>query len=260
MTALKFLIISSCFLIAKVSCENYDKFCYINFMLTRDLLDRSFQIFNHGEKVDDKCEQAVNSTISKIRSSSNDVCVADFLRKKHVSETLLKEYLLPQFRSSQNEVEFDDRFTIFKNKAVNISLVICNNNDVFRPDLRAMMKNGRLQKESKSKEIECLQHHIMIKNKPLSDECKKIVDGIKDEFYNSTGSDMRRVFAAPNDNLVNLKCSEDKAKHIQMFEKVFFFVVLAATKNMNDKQIDVLLQSANGVIWSSTRLIFECML
>lgn len=257
--SLKFLIVAVALLTARASCESYSKFCYINYLLKLDLLDRSFQIFNNGEKVDDKCEQAVNATINRIRSSSNDVCVADFLRKKLVSETLMKEYLVPQFRSQQADVAFDDRFEVFNKKTVNISMVICKNNDIFRPDLRSLMRNGRMQQDSKTKEIECLQHHITVKNKPLDDECKKIVDSIREEFYNSTGSDMRRAFAAPNDGLVNLKCAEDKAKKIQMFEKIFFFVVLATTKNMSDKQIDVLLRSAEGVIGSSTRLIFECM-
>lgn len=229
-------------------------------MLKLDLLDRSFQIFNNGANVDAECELAVNSTIQTIRSSSDNVCVSDFFKKKSVSETLLKEFLIPQFKSTQTEVKFDESFAVFKAKAVNISKVICDNDDIFKPDLRSMMKTGRLQKDSKTKEIECLQKYIMAKNKPLDEECSKIVSTIKEDFYNSTGADMRRAFAAPNDNLVNLVCAAEKAKKIQMFEKVFFFVVLAATKNMNDKQIDVLLRSAEGVISSSTRLIFECMM
>ena len=229
-------------------------------MLKKDLLDRTFQVFNNGEKVDQKCEAAVNETISKIRSASNDVCIVDFMRKKYVSESLIKEYLIPQFKAPQVEIHFDERFEVFKEKAVNITAVICNNKDVFKPDLNSMMKNGRLQKDSKSKEIECLHQYLMMKNKPMSDECSKIVKGIKDDFYRSTENDMLKAFSPPNDNLVNLRCSEEKAKKIQLFEKLFFFVVLAATRNMNDKQIDVLLKSAEGIITSSTRLIYECMI
>lgn len=244
---------------SKVSCESYSKSCFLNYMLKHDLLDKTYQGLNNGGNVDQTCELAVNETISKLRFSVNDVCVADFWRKKYVSETIIMQYLLPQFKGSQSEVQFDDRFTIFKNKALNISNIICNNKEVFRPDLGAMMRKGRAQKDSKSKELECLQKYITIRNKPLDEECSKIVSMIKDEFYKSTDSEMKRVFAPPNDNLVNLKCSEEKAKNTQLFEKIFFFVILATTKNMSDKQIDVLLRSAEGVITSSTRLIFECM-
>lgn len=230
-------------------------------MLKHELLDKVFQIYNNGGKIDNKCEQAVNSTITQLRSTaSGDACVSDFYRKKFVSETLIKEYLLPQFKSSEPQVHFDDRFKVFQNKAFNISNIICTNKDVFKPDLRAMMRNGKLKTESKSKEIKCLEQYIMVKNKPLDEECTKVVNSIKEEFYNSTGSDMRRVFAAPNDNLVDLKCSEEKARKKQTFEKIFFFVVLAATKNISDKQIDVVLKSAEGVISSSARVMFECMI
>lgn len=248
------------FVIARVSCESYSKSCFLNYMLKNDLLDKTYQIYNNGGKVDAKCEAAINSTVSKMRASSNDLCISDFLRKKFVSETLIKEYLMPQFKSSQTEVYFDDRFNIFKSKALNLSSIICNNKEVFRPDLRTMMRNGRYQKETKTKEIDCLQKYLMVKNKPLDDECKTVVGTMKDEFYRSTGNDMKRVFSPPNDNLVNLDCSEEKAKKVQLFEKIFFFVVLAATKNMNDKQIDVLLRSAEGVISSSSRLMYECLI
>lgn len=260
MRSLKFSTVVLLLAIAKVSCESYGKSCYLNYMLKHELLERSYQIFNNGEKVDAKCEMAVNATITKLRATTNDFCVSEFLRKKYVSETLLKEYLIPQFKSPQTDVTFDDRFTVFMSKANNISTIICNNREVFRPDLRSLMRNGRLQKDSKTKEIECLQTYITVKNKPLSEECTKIVNAIKEEFYSTTTNDMKRVFAAPNDNLVNLQCAADKAKKNQLFEKVFFFVVLAATKNMNNQQIEVLLKGAEGVITSSTRLIFECML
>lgn len=260
MSTLKFLSIALVFVVSSVTCESYNKACFLNYMLQHDLLDKTYQIFNNGEKVDDKCNAAVNSVVEKLRASSNDSCISDFFRRKYVSETLIKEFLIPQFKSSQTEVVFDEKFEAFKKKAVNLSRVICNNKDVFRPDLKAMMRNGRLQKESKTKEIECLHRYIMIKNKPLTGECKKVVDMVKEEFYKSTENDMKRVFQPPNDKMINLRCSEEKAKKSKLFEKFFFFVVLAATRNMNDKQIDRLLEGADGVIVGSTRLIFECML
>lgn len=260
---MKFLNLLSIVLVvwsAKVSCQSFSKSCFLNYMLKHDLLDKTFEIYNNKAGIDAKCEAAVNSTVIRVRQSTNDLCISEFFRRKYVSESLVKQYLLPQFRSSQSEVHFDDRFKVFQRKALNISAVICNNQDVFKPDLKAMMKNGKLQKESKTKEIACLQHHIMVKNKPLDEECTKIVNAIKAEFYQTTENDMKRAFSAPNDNLIDLKCSSDKARKQQFFERVFFFVVLATTKNMNDKQIDVLIRSAEGVIAGSTRLIFECMM
>lgn len=260
MRAVVIFCLGLAFVVAKVSCESYSKSCFLNYMLNKDLLDKTYQIFSNGEKVDGKCEAAVNSTVSQMRASSNDICISDFLRRKLMSETIIKEYLIPQFKSSQSEVHFDDRFVVFKSKAVNLTSVICNNKEVFRPDLRTMMRNGRYQKEAKTKEIECLQKYLTVKNKPLDDECKAIVEKMKEDFYRSTGNDMKRVFSPPNDKIVNLECSEEKAKKAQLFEKIFFFVVLAATKNMNDKQIDVLLRSAEGVITGSTRMMYECMI
>lgn len=229
-------------------------------MLQKDLLDKTYQIFNNGVKVDYKCELAINATITKVRSKSNDTCVSNFFERKLVSETLLKEYLIPQFKSKQTQVHFDTRFTVFMEKALNISTLICNNPKVFKPDLKDMIKTGKLQKESKAKEIGCLQKYIQNKNKPLDDECTKIVNHVKEEFYKTMGNEMQKVFAAPNDNLINLKCSMDKSKTNQLFEKISFFFVLSVTRNMNDKQVDVLLKGAESIINSSTRLIFECMI
>jgi hypothetical protein len=245
--------------IATISCDRYSKACFVGFLMKNGLLDKNFAAYTDG-KVDHKCEVAINETITQIRSASSDACVCDFFKKKLVSETLLREYLLPQLKSPQKEVRFDDRFTSFKNKAVNLSTVICNNKDVFRPDLKTMMRSGRLKTESKSREIVCLQAYITNKNQPLTEECSHIVNAIKTEFYKSMESDMKRVFSPPNDKLLDLKCSEEKALKTKLFEKIFFFVVLAATKNMNDNQIDVLLKSAEGVIAVSTKLLFECML
>lgn len=243
--------------IAMVSCDRYSKACFVGFLMRNDLLDKSFGAHTDG-KVDHKCELAVNATITQIRSASSDACVSDFFKKKFVSETLLREFLLPQLKNPQKEVRFGDRFTSFKNKAVNLSTVICSNKDVFRPDLKTMMRSGRLKTDSKSREIECLQSYL--KNQPLTGECSPIVSAIKNEFYKSMESDMKRVFSPPNDKLLNLKCSEEKALKGKLFEKIFFFVVLASTKNMNDNQIDVLIKSAEGVITGSTKLLFECML
>jgi hypothetical protein len=245
----------------KVQSESYSKACFINYFLKLDLLDKSFENLKTNDgKVDQKCEIAVNSTISQLKSSTSDVCVSDYFSKKLFSETLLKEFLIPQLKSRQSEVVFDERFKTFQAKAVNITTVICSNKSTFRPDLKQMMKQGKRQKESKAKELDCLTRYIQLRNKPLDDECKNLVDSIKDQFYTTNEENIRKVFVAPNDNLVNLDCGAEKAKQNQLFEKLFFFVVLAATKNMSERQIDVLLQGADSVIASSSRLIFECMI
>lgn len=258
MRLLEFITIGLLVITSKVSCESYSRQCFMNYMFNHNLLGDAFKVFNKGEKVDSTCETSVNGVIDKMRSSVNDSCIAEFWKKKFVSETILKEYLIPQFRVPQSEVHFDDRFTAFRNKAYNISRVICTNKEVFRPDLRSLMRQGRSQKDSKSRELECLQIYIK-RNKPLDEECTKIVDMVKEEFYKSTDNDMKRVFAAPNDSLVNTKCLDDKAKNTQLFEKIFFFVILATMRDMNDQQIDALLSRAEGVITSSTKMIFECM-
>lgn len=261
-TMRSFGVLSACLLLvaSRVLCESYSKACFINYMLKHELLDKTYQIYNNGEKVDAKCELAVNSTISKMRSTTNDICISNFLRRKYVTETLLKEYLIPQFKGKQTQVHFDDRFTLFKNKALNISSIICNNPKVFKPDLKDMIKTGKSQKEAKAKEIACLQKHTTNRNKPLDEECSKVVNAIKQEFYKSLENEMKKVFAAPNDKLIDLKCSEGKSKKNELFEKISFFFVLSVVRNMNDKQVDGLLKGAEVIITSSTRLIFECMI
>ncbi|CRK94336.1 CLUMA_CG007851, isoform A [Clunio marinus] len=260
MRVLKFLTFSFLLGVTKVSCQIYNKSCFINYMIKHELLERSYQAYSKGGTVDQKCEAHVNSTVNKLRSASNDSCVSEFLKKKYVSETLIKEYLKPQFNQSSQMVKFDDRFKIFQRKAVNITKLICQNKDVFQPDLYQIMRRGRRQKDDKTKEIECLQTYIMNKNKPLSDECSKIINKIKDEFYSQRETELKRVFAKPNDKLVDLKCSGEKAMKKRMFEKIFFFVVLAATKNMNNQQIDALIKKIEGQIGSATRVLYECII
>ena len=176
---IKFSLVLSVLLlitVAKVSSQSYSKSCFINYLLKYDFLDKSYEIHKDKNAVDAKCEAAMNSTVTKIRSTTNNVCVSEFYRRKYVSESLVKQYLLPQFKNSQKQVHFGANFDNFLKKALNISAVICNNPKVFKPDLKALLKNGKLQQDSKTKEISCLQNHIMVKNKPLSEECKKIVD------------------------------------------------------------------------------------
>lgn len=243
----------------EVSAQSYSKSCFINYFLKNNFLDKSYEVHKNEKALDASCLAAVNSTVSRVRATSNDICISAFYRRKYVSESLVKQYLLPQFKNSQKQVHFDGRFETFLKKALNISAVICNNPDVFKPDLKALVKNGKLQQEAKTKEIQCLQQFIMEKKKPLSDECKPVVDAIKKQFYEQTEGDMKKVFAAPNNNLIDLKCTADGAKKNQLFERVFFFVVLATSRNMNDKQINALLKSAEIVIAGSTRSIFDCM-
>jgi len=249
-----------CAILGAAACESFSKSCFINYLLSRDVLDRSYQLFTTtGNQMDAKCELAVNTTITKIQAFSKDDCIAELLKKRSVSDTLLKEYLLPQLKGSQTTVAFDNRFEVFRNKTLRVTKVICNNRDIFKPDIKGVIKQGQLQKDAKSMEIKCVQTYIMVKNKPLEADCKKIVEAIKTEFYQKIETQMKEAFKQPNDKLVNLKCGLEKAKKFQFFEKFFFFVVLATTRNLNDKQIDVLLKNADGVIGTSTKLIFECM-
>lgn len=244
--------------IASVSCESYERGCFISYLLKNDLIDKSYEIFSSYKK-EDKCTIEINAAKAKFKRSTPNQCTLDFLKKKSISDTLLKEYLIPQIKSKQEKLHFDNRFEVFKNKTFQVANVICNNREIFRPDMKGMMKQGRLQKEAKSKELECLQNYILVKNKPLSDECKKVVDSIQKEFYYKMEINTKKAFLHPNEKLIDFKCGTEKAKNSKLFEKIFFFVVLAANKNLNDKQIDSLLKNAEGVIVGNNKLIFECM-
>lgn len=262
MKGLRFVSIALALLCSRVACESYSKSCFLNYFLKYDLLDNTYQPLSNGEKVDEICMTAINTTINKLRSSTTDSCISEYWNKKFVSETLLKEYLKEQLKTPQKEVKFDDRFKVFKHKAISVTTIMCNNKDVFRPDLRAMMKNGRVQKHAKAKEIDCLSKYIygMKQNVKLDPDCARTVETIRNEFYKVMERDTQRAFAPPNDKLVNLKCLKEKADKTQLFEKISFFVVLAANKNMTDNQIDNMFRNAEGVVNGSNKMIYECMI
>ena len=243
--------------VAKVSGQSYNRACYVNYLVNSKVLNDSYKAYGDNKGVDKNCEDAVTATITWIRASTNNVCINEFLRKKHVSENLIKLYLDPQLKSGKTMIDFGKPFDDFIKKTMSIGVVMCNNQNVFKPDMRALFRQGRLQANSRTKEIECLQKHI--NNKPLSAECFTTVKKIKDEFYSQAEQKVKKVFSGSNSNLVDLKCVSEKSKQLKLFEKIFYFVVLATTRNMSDKQIDALIKNAENSIEGSATMIFECM-
>lgn len=241
--------------------ESYDKSCYLNYFLERNLLDKfEFRALDGQKGVSKECEAAVNATIKKIRSSSSDKCVSDHLNRKYYSEFVLREYLKPQFKSSSNTVEFDDKFKTFLDKAVNVTNVMCTYPNLYKPDIRLLLKRGGFQDQEKmSKEIECLQNHIKSKGASVSRECQFVVDYVKEEFYSRQLDDLKKSFAPPNDNLIDFNCLSNLGRRNQAFEKYFFFVILAITRKMNDRQIETLRKSSQIMLSTYTKSIYECI-
>lgn len=240
--------------------NSYDKLCYVRYLLKNNLLDGNFRIFNSNDPLDVQCETAVNLTLEAIRTSSKESCVVEFLNRKDIPDVLLKKYLMPQLVNGENQVIFDGRFTEFRKKAVNVSIIACNNRDTFKPDIVAWMKYARNNKESKAKELKCLEAYI--KKSPnfiLDDECIAAVESIKNEFNQRIDTDMKKAFALPNDQLIDYECSMKKVEGDKMFEKFSFFVVLATSRDLNDKQIEKIAKSTVGSVNNAQKTIFECM-
>jgi hypothetical protein len=229
-------------------------------MLERGLIDAVYATRSNGQQnVSQECEAAVNSTLQQIRSASSDECIAEHLNRNLYGETILKEYLMPTFNSSNMKVDFD-QFNNYLEKAVNITKVICDNPSTFKPDVKELLSRGGFQENKMSKEIGCIHQHIKNKGQgKLSDDCKRIVDTIQKEFYQRSLTDMKKVFAAPNDNLLDFNYCSEIARKNQAFEKVFFFVVMAVTRKMNDRQIETLRKTSNFLMSTHTKSIYECI-
>lgn len=256
-----FVITLACYTFADESIsESSKKSCFLNYFLDRDLIDKSFETRINSEKgVSQECEIAVNSTLQQIKTISNDECIADYLNKKFYSETILKEYLMPQFNSSNTKVDFD-QFKLFLEKAVNVTKVICDNPNTFRPNVKDLLARGGFQENKMSKEIACIHQHLKNKGQgKLDDECQRIIELFQREFYSRSLGDMKKVFAAPNDNLLDFNHCSEIARKNQAFEKVFFFVVMAVTRKMNDRQIETLRKTSNFLMTTHTKSIYECI-
>ncbi|CAG9797852.1 unnamed protein product [Chironomus riparius] len=242
--------------------NRYSKSCFVRYLLKTNQIDAKYKKFiNDAEVSPNDCEMAVNLTLDAIRTASKEPCIASFLKKKDVAEVLLRKFLMPQLDNGDKQVViFDDQFTEFRRKIVDISSVVCNNPKIFRPDVAKLMREAKSHKESKARELKCLEIYIKKPaNQILTDECKKVVDYVRKDFYGKMDSDMKTSFAAPNDQLLKMECVKEKAEQFKMFERVFFFVVLSTSRDMNDKQINAVAKNADIAINSSQKVIFECM-
>ena len=242
--------------------NRYSKSCFVKYLLKTNQIDGKYKKYISNTKESQKdCEKAVNLTLDAIRTASKEPCIAHFLKKKDVAEVLLRKFLMPQLDNGVNQVViFDDKFTEFRRKVVDILSVVCNNPQIFKPDVAKLMRDAMSYKESKARELKCLEIYIKKPaNKILTDDCKKVVDYVMKDFYGKMDKDMRTSFAAPNDQLLNMECVKEKAEQFKMFERVFFFVVLSTSRNMNDKQINAVANNADIAINNSQKVIFECL-
>lgn len=242
-------------------CNNsYDKLCYIRYLVKNNLLEGNFRVFNMNDQLEAHCESAVNLTLEAIRTSSKEPCVAEFLNRKDVRDVLLKKYVMPQLVNGENKISFDSRFTDFRKRAVNISVIACNNKDTFKPDIVAWMKYARNNKESKQKELKCLESYIKKSSDfPHSEECVEIVKTMKNDFNQKIDGDVKKAFAPPHDQLIDYECGMKKVEKEKMFEKFGFFVVLATTRDLNDRQIQNVAKSSLGSVNNAQKTMFECM-
>lgn len=241
--------------------ESYDKSCYLNYLVERNLLDKSqFRALDGAKGVSKECEAAVNAVLSQIRSSSEDKCVNEHLNRKYYSEFVLREFLKPQLSESTKRVEFGEKFKTFLDNSVSVTKVLCDHPKLYRPDVRELIKNGGFQDQEKmTKEIECLHNHLRTRGANSTRECKFVVDYVREEFYSRQLDDMKKSFAPPNDKIIDLDCCADLARKNQAFEKYFFFVILAITRKMNDRQTEVLRKSSQIMMSTYTKSIYECV-
>lgn len=256
------LVLSILSIISVIYCENnsYSKSCFVKFLLQVNQIDGKYKKYiSKNEQPGEDCEQAVNQTLDAIRTSSKEPCILEFLNKKGVAEVLLRKFLMPQLDNGIERVTFNDQFTDFRKKVVDTSSVVCSNPRIFRPDVAKRMREAMSFKESKAREIKCLEIYIKHPNQVLTEDCRKVVDYARSDFYGRMQNEMKAAFAPPNDQLFDMDCSMEKALQVKLFERVYFFVILATTRNMTDKQIDTVAKNANIAINNSQKVIFECM-
>lgn len=262
MRSLSFLLLLSALsaVVVRVDSSNsYDKLCYIKYLMKNNQLDGNFRIFNVNDPLDAQCEAAVNLTLEAIRTSSKEPCVVDFLNQKDIPNVLLKKYLLPQLMNGENQVKFDERFNEFRKRAVNISVIACNNKDTFKPDIVAWMKYARNNKQSKQRELKCLEVYVKNPNAIQTVDCTEAVKSMKNEFSRRIDADVKKAFAPPNDNLIDFECGMEKLESGKSFEKFAFFVVLATSRDLSDKQIQSVARQTNGSVSNAQKTLFECM-
>lgn len=260
LTLIATLLVSLVCFSNNVNCmkNSYDKLCFIRYLVKNNLLDGNFKIFNVKEALEPQCETAVNLTLEALRTSSQEPCVVEFLNRKDIPDVLLKKFLMPQLTNGENRVVFDNRFTEFRKRAVNASVILCNNQNTFNPDIVALMKYARNNKDSKQKELKCLE--IYSKNpSSLTTECIDIVQQMKNEFNERIDSDVRKAFTPPNEQLIDFDCGKNRIENDQMFKRFSFFVVLATSRDMSDKQIEAVAKSTVGSVNNAQRTIFECL-
>jgi hypothetical protein len=239
--------------------NTYDKSCFISFLIRVNQVDARFSNLIRPDLAVEECEAAVNLTLDALKSSSANPCVTDFLNKKDVSELLLRQYLKPQLKNNKSIVVFDEQFTEFRKKTVNVSAVVCSNKALFRPDVADLMRSAKQHKSSRAGELKCIELYIKKPNQPLSSDCQKVRDYVKNDFYKKIDYDVTTAFLPPHDQLISAECLREKAQQFKLFERVFFFVVLATTRDLNEKQIGSIAKNTDSTIGNSQKVIFECM-
>lgn len=260
--SLIFSIIAINFLIDVSNGENtsFNKSCYVRYLLQNKQIDEKYRkLISKKEPNTIECGKAVSQTLKAIRESSKEPCIVEFLNKPGVAEVLLRKFLLPQLDNGVDKVTFQEDFTAFRKKVVDTSSVVCSNPRIFRPDLAKHLREARNYKESKPSELKCLEQHIKSPNKVLTDECRGIVESHKSSFYKRMENEVKGMFAPPRDNLFSLECSLEQAEKLKFFERIYFFILLAATRQMSDAQIDSLANNANKAVYNSQKVFYECM-
>jgi hypothetical protein len=265
MRVLSFML-SAFTLAAAVSCtfcstKSYDKTCFTRYLSKVNQLNEKFKDSDKAKQMDFSCQFAINITLEALqKTSNNDQCVSNLLSSKKVPDVLLRKYLAPQMDNGKKNFTFNKEFDDFRRKSSTVASIVCNNKEIFRPNIRQMMRTAKLHKESKSKELKCLEIYIKKpQNQILTQECIETVDEVRREFYQRINDDSKRAFIEPYDQLIDFDCGREHIVQNQLFEKVFFFVVLAITRDLNDKQIENVGKNTDGAVDKSQKIIFECM-
>jgi hypothetical protein len=257
--ALVFIHIASDFCGA-VEKNSYDKSCFIKYLLKHNQIDEKYNKYGYkNQTLDAKCQMAIDSAIKSMQTVSKDECVINFLRSKGVPEVLMKKYLAPQLDNGQDKITFNENFTTFRSKVLNITTIVCRNQKIFRPNVAQIMNDAKEHKDTRAGELKCIELYIKRQTDQMSHDCWVVVEYARNNFYQTLENDARAAFMPPNDNLVDINCGKQKAYELKFFERVFFFVVLATTKNLNDRQINTIAKSTDNAILNSQKFAFECM-
>lgn len=261
MKFLLFLSLSLAFFTTKVCGQNFSKTCFIKTMNGRRIIEGSiWKLLVTSEKIGPKCKADFNHTLDIIQGFTDDPCMSKVLNRNYVKSTIINKYFYTQYFDDGNVITIEKRFPNFKKLVLNVTTIMCNNQDVFAPDYKVMIKAMMLMKKTKPGDYNCLKNYLMENNK--SQRCYKIGRRLEEEFYKNQTDTMRRVLGKPTkyQELVNFGCLDHRVREQGFYEFLMRRTFEQVDYMSFDKEVHRTLTRIQHYHDRATRSIFDCLI